>query len=50
MYEVLIEGGPSDGRVLGEFHSLNDAMDYVESYNQSEHHPDEEIVLRKMEV
>lgn len=47
MYEVIISGGPSDGHVLAEFHSLNDATDYIESYNLSEHHPDEEIILRK---
>lgn len=50
MYEVLIAGGPSDGHVLAEFHSLNDATDYIESYNLSEHHPDEYLIIRRMEV
>ena len=49
MYEVLIEGGPSDGRILAEFYSMDDACDFVKAYNMEEHHPDESIVLRKME-
>mgnify|MGYP003303971821 CR=1 FL=1 len=27
MYEVLIAGGPSDGRIIGEFKDLFDAYD-----------------------
>lgn len=41
MYEVLIAGGPSDGRIIGEFKDLIDAYDMVTSFVASEHHPDE---------
>lgn len=41
MYEVLISGGPSDGRVIGEFKDLVDAYDMVAAFSASDHHPDE---------
>ena len=50
IYEVIIAGGPSDGHILGEFRSLDDAEDMVEAYSQSEHHPDEYLIIRRMEV
>ncbi len=50
MYEVIISGGPSDGHILGEFYSVADAADMIKAYNQSEHHPDEYLIIRRMEV
>lgn len=50
MYELLISGGPSDGKILGEFADIEDAADYIKGYNMEDHHPDEILVLRKMEV
>ena len=41
MYEVLIAGGPSDGRIIGEFKDLVDAYDMVTAFAASDHHPDE---------
>lgn len=41
MYEVLIAGGPSDGRIIGEFKDLIDAYDMITAFEASEHHPDE---------
>ena len=50
MYEVIITGGPSDGHILGEFYSVTDAADMIKAYNESEHHPDEYLIIRRMEV
>ena len=33
MYEVLIAGGPSDGRIIGEFKDLVDAYDMVTAFD-----------------
>lgn len=41
MYEVIIAGGPSDGRIIGEFKDLVDAHDMVKAFASSDHHPDE---------
>ena len=49
MYEVLIAGGPSDGRILGEFRDIADAYDMIAGYMSREHHPEEEITIRRMD-
>ena len=49
MYEVLIAGGPSDGRILGEFRDISDAYDMMFAYMSKEHHPDEEVTIRRMD-
>lgn len=49
MYEVLIAGGPSDGHILGEFRDISDAYDMIAAYMSREHHPDEEISIRRMD-
>ena len=49
MYEVLIAGGPSDGRILGEFSDISDAYDMIAGYMSREHHPDEEVTIRRMD-
>ena len=45
MYEVLIAGGPSDGRIIGEFKDLVDAYDMVAAFAASDHHPDEALAI-----
>ena len=49
MYEVLIAGGPSDGRILGEFSDIADAYDMMDGYMSKEHHPDEDVTIRRMD-
>lgn len=51
MYEVIIAGGPSDGRIIGEFQEYNDARDMATAFNESDaHHEDEVAIVRLMEV
>ncbi len=51
MYEVIIAGGPSDGRILGEFREYSDAHDMAVAVNFSDQHADNELaVVLKMEV
>ena len=33
MYELIITGGNNDGKILGEFHSIEDARDYQDAFN-----------------
>lgn len=51
MYEVIIAGGPSDGRIMGEFQEYNDAHDMATAINFSDQHADDELaIVLKMEV
>ena len=49
MYEVLVAGGPCDGRILGEFIDISDAYDMIAGYMSKEHLPDEEVTIRRMD-
>lgn len=51
MYEVIIAGGPSDGRIMGEFQEYNDAHDMAVAINFSDQHADDELaIVLRMEV
>lgn len=51
MYEVIIAGGASDGRIMGEFQEYNDAHDMATAINESDaHHEDEVAIVQLMEV
>lgn len=52
MFEVIIAGGPSDGRILGEFREYKDALDMAVAFNycNDSHHEDEVAIVQLMEV
>lgn len=51
MYEVIIAGGSSDGRIMGEFQEYNDAFEMAIAINYSDQHADDELaIVLRMEV
>ena len=51
MYEVIIVGGASDGRIIGEFQEYNDAFNMALAINFSDRHADDELaIVLRMEV